>query len=56
MTALEHLTVLDLSTSVAGAWCGRLLADFGAEVVLRDPHPARKLAPFDRNGDSIPAR
>jgi crotonobetainyl-CoA:carnitine CoA-transferase CaiB-like acyl-CoA transferase len=55
-SALDGLNVLDLSTRYAGAWCGRLLADFGADVVLRDPHPVRKLAPFDGEGQSIPAR
>jgi crotonobetainyl-CoA:carnitine CoA-transferase CaiB-like acyl-CoA transferase len=55
-SALHGLKVLDLSTLYAGAWCGRLLADFGAEVILRDPHPARDLAPFDGEGESIPAR
>jgi crotonobetainyl-CoA:carnitine CoA-transferase CaiB-like acyl-CoA transferase len=55
-SALDGLMVLDLSTRYAGAWCGRLLADFGATVYLRDPHPARDLAPFDEDGVSIPAR
>jgi hypothetical protein len=39
MTALEDLTVPNLSTSINGDWCGRLLSDFGAEVLLRDTHP-----------------
>ncbi len=48
--ALAGLTVLDLSESVAGQYCGRLLADFGAQVTLVEP-PAgslvRRMAPFD---------
>ena len=31
--ALAELTVLDLSHYVAGAYCGKLLAAFGAEVI-----------------------
>jgi crotonobetainyl-CoA:carnitine CoA-transferase CaiB-like acyl-CoA transferase len=56
--ALDDLRVLDLSTSVAAAWCGRLLADFGADVVAvegRD-NPLRGLAPFDDEGRSILGR
>ena len=30
--ALSELTVLDLSHHVAGAYCGKLLAAFGADV------------------------
>ncbi|MBI5949607.1 MAG: CoA transferase [Chloroflexi bacterium] len=56
--ALDGVRVIDFSTTVAGAWCSRLLADFGAEVVLAEPpagHPLRQLAPFDHAGASIPA-
>jgi crotonobetainyl-CoA:carnitine CoA-transferase CaiB-like acyl-CoA transferase len=35
--ALDDLTVLDISTTPAGAWCSRLLADFGADVVVAEP-------------------
>jgi crotonobetainyl-CoA:carnitine CoA-transferase CaiB-like acyl-CoA transferase len=57
--ALADLRVLDLSRSVAGAWCSRLLADFGADVITVEPpggHPLRRLAPWDDKGVSIPAR
>ena len=57
--ALGDVRVIDLSTSMAGAWCTRLLADFGADVVMVEPpggSPLRRLAPSDGNGDSIPAR
>lgn len=54
--ALEGVRVLDASTTYAGAWCTRLLADLGAEVCFLEPHPIRGLAPFDTEGRSIPAR
>ena len=57
--ALDDLRVLDLSTSMAGAWCARLFADFGADVILVEPpggSPLRQLAPHDDDGGSIPAR
>ncbi|MBM3139107.1 MAG: CoA transferase [Chloroflexi bacterium] len=56
--ALDDLRVLDLSTSYAGAWCTRLLGDFGADVVMLEPragHQLRRLAPFAPDGRSIPA-
>jgi crotonobetainyl-CoA:carnitine CoA-transferase CaiB-like acyl-CoA transferase len=56
--ALAGLRVLDLSTSVAGAWCSRTLADFGADVIMVEApggSPLRGLAPFAGDGTSIPA-
>ena len=48
--ALEGLTVLDLSHYVAGAYCGKLLAAFGAEVIKVEPPDvgdgARRIGPF----------
>lgn len=34
MQTLEGIRVVDISTSYAAAWCSRLLADFGAEVIM----------------------
>jgi crotonobetainyl-CoA:carnitine CoA-transferase CaiB-like acyl-CoA transferase len=48
--ALDGLRVLDMSDSVAGQFACRMMADFGAEVVLIEPpqgSPVRKLPPFD---------
>ena len=54
--ALSELTVLDLSHYVAGAYCGKLLAAFGAEVIKVEApgvgDGARQVGPFpDRNPD-----
>jgi crotonobetainyl-CoA:carnitine CoA-transferase CaiB-like acyl-CoA transferase len=36
--ALSNLTVLELGSTIAGPFCGRLLADFGAQVIkVEDP-------------------
>ena len=56
--ALDDVRVIDLSTSMAGAWCARLFADFGADVIAVEPpggSPLRSLGPFDEDGVSIPA-
>ncbi len=35
--ALQDIRVLDLSESIAGQYCCRLLADYGAAVTLVEP-------------------
>jgi crotonobetainyl-CoA:carnitine CoA-transferase CaiB-like acyl-CoA transferase len=55
VSALSGIRVLELAESVAGEYCGKLLADFGAELVkLEQPgcgSPTRRLGPFAKNGD-----
>ena len=56
--ALDGIRVLDLSNRASGAWCTRLLADFGADVVLVEPpegHALRRIGPFADDHSSIPA-
>ena len=61
--ALQNLRVLDLGETVAGQFCARMLADYGAEVTLLEPPGGsviRRIGPFDPNrptqdlaGDSL---
>ena len=52
-SALSDVTVLDLSDNVAGAYCGRLLAGFGADVIKVEPPGvgdwARRVGPFPQD-------
>ena len=48
-TALSDLRVIDVSEGVAGPFCAKLFADFGADVVKIEPpsgDSARTLGPF----------
>src|SRR5246127_5139639 len=55
MSALKGIRVVELAESVAGEYCGKLLADFGAEVIkVEAPEcgsPTRAMAPIV-GGDS----
>ena len=45
----EGLKVLDLSEGIAGSFCGRLLADYGADVLKVEPvggSAMRRVGPF----------
>lgn len=56
MTALRGYRVLELAESVSGEYCGKLLADFGVEVIkVETPgagSPVRGLGPFAADGSS----
>jgi crotonobetainyl-CoA:carnitine CoA-transferase CaiB-like acyl-CoA transferase len=51
MTTLEDLRILDLARTAAGAYCARLFADYGADVIAIEP-PAGN--PLRRSGDRWP--
>ena len=55
MSALSAIRVLELTEGVAGEYCGKLLADFGAEVIkLENPDggsPTRRMGPFSGSGE-----
>jgi crotonobetainyl-CoA:carnitine CoA-transferase CaiB-like acyl-CoA transferase len=50
MSALGGIKVLELAQSVSGEYCGKLLSDFGAEIIkLESPgsgSPTRRFGPF----------
>ena len=58
LATLKGIKVLDLGSRPSTAWCSRLLADFGAEVLMVEPgdgHPLRHHPPFTSRGFSIAA-
>jgi CoA:oxalate CoA-transferase len=60
LTALAGLRVVDLKSGVAGAWCARLFASFGADVVrIETPDGSdalRRPGPFDAAGGTAESR
>src|SRR6185312_15291628 len=52
---LSGYTVVDLSTGIAGAYCTKLLADGGAEVVKVESPDGDSLRKWSASGASIPA-
>src|SRR4029077_14524052 len=50
MTALRGMRVVELAEGVSGEYCGKLLADFCAEIVkverIRAGSPTRSMAPI----------
>ena len=58
-STLAGIRVVDVGDRLATAWCSRLLADYGADVVLVESdrgHQARRFPPFDGCGQSLMAR
>jgi crotonobetainyl-CoA:carnitine CoA-transferase CaiB-like acyl-CoA transferase len=56
-SALDHLRVVDFSESLAGQYCARLFADYGATVFLVEPEQGssiRAMEPMSRSGGSLP--
>lgn len=54
--ALAGLRVLDLSTGVAGQYCAKLFASYGANTVLAEPSggsPTRSMPPFLPEGSEL---
>ena len=57
--ALAGIRVLDLSDSIAGQFCTRMLADYGAEVLLVEPPGGgamRRARPVAQDGTSFAFR
>ncbi|MXY22141.1 MAG: CoA transferase [Dehalococcoidia bacterium] len=56
--ALSDLRVVDMSTGIAGAFCSKLFADFGADVIKVEPpsgDPTRSLGPFPGGSSDLEA-
>jgi len=52
---LAGYTVVDLSTGIAGAYCTKLLADGGADVIKVEPPQGDPLRRWSSSGAAIPA-
>jgi crotonobetainyl-CoA:carnitine CoA-transferase CaiB-like acyl-CoA transferase len=51
--ALDGIKVVEYATEVSGPYCGKLLADLGAEVIKIEPpggDPSRSFGPFPKSG------
>lgn len=54
MEPLNGYVVVDLSTGIAGAYCTKLLADGGAEVIKVEPPQGDWLRQWSASGADIP--
>ncbi len=55
MAPLDGYTVIDLSVGIAGAYCTKLLADGGAEVIKVEPPEGDPLRRWSASGAEIKA-
>jgi crotonobetainyl-CoA:carnitine CoA-transferase CaiB-like acyl-CoA transferase len=57
VSALKGLRILELAAGVAGEYCGKLLADFGAEIIKIEAagvgSDTRRMAPFATRGGEL---
>jgi len=54
-TPLDDLRVVEISDRIAGAYCGKLLVDAGADVVKVEPASGDPLRRFTATGAAVPA-
>ncbi|HTI76255.1 MAG TPA: CoA transferase, partial [Mycobacterium sp.] len=54
-TPLDDLRVVEISDRIAGAYCGKLLVDAGADVVKVEPPVGDPLRRFTATGAAPPA-
>jgi crotonobetainyl-CoA:carnitine CoA-transferase CaiB-like acyl-CoA transferase len=53
---LDGIKIAELATMVSGPYCGKLLADMGADVVKIEPpegDPSRRCGPFPKSGPHV---